>query len=477
MKKIKYNYILFFISISLVATFGLQIYWNIKNYEENKKNIYNEVVQAFDKSIEYYYLEDLKNDNIVIINSSSLTDKVDFENINLDSILNVRKVKGLNKKWSGNHRPKTSKKTAPFKSEITILKGKKLTDSVLRLKQFNSVSISIKRDSINLIKISKAFTKELNRKNLTVNYKIEQFSFAKKIQVFNVSKRQNYEFSAFSNSIDIPKSDQLKIYFSSPTFMILQRSSIEIFISIILSLLLLGCVFYLLKVISNQKKIAEIKNDFISNISHELKTPIAIVSTAIEGIEKFNTENDIQKTKKYLKISNQELQKLNVMVEKILETASLESKELVLKKEPTDLVHLINKCIEKVQISTQKDIHLKTDYEILFCAIDSFHFENVISNIMENAIKYGGNTIEIELESIEKAVEIKIKDDGIGIHKTHQKKIFDKFYRIPTKNLHDVKGFGIGLYYVKQIIEKHEGTVEFIPNDKITIFKITVPND
>jgi K+-sensing histidine kinase KdpD len=387
MKKIQYNSILLFITISLVATFGLQIYWNIKNYDENKKNIYNEVVQAFDKSIEYYYLEDLKNDNIVIINSSSLTDKVDFENINLDSILNVKKPKGSNKKRSDNYLYKTSKKIRPFKSEITILKGKKLTDSVLRLKQYNSVSISIKRDSINLLKISKGFTKELNRKKLTVNYKIEQFNFKKRIQVLDVSNQQNYEFSAFSNSIDIPKGDQLKIYFSSDTFAILQRSSVEILISILLSMLLLGCVFYLLKIINDQKKIAEIKNDFISNISHELKTPIAIASTAIEGIERFNTENDVQKTKKYLKISHQELQKLNVMVERILETASLESKELTIKKEPTDLVLLIQKCVEKVQISTQKDIHFETNYGNLLCAIDPFHFENVISNMIENAIK------------------------------------------------------------------------------------------
>lgn len=459
-----------------MATFGLQIYWNIKNYEENKKNIYNEVVQAFDKSIEYYYLQDLKDDNVVIINSSSSTGKVDWKNINLDSIL-MKKSKESPAKFSLDKLDKKPKNNTVVISKVLVLKGKRSTDSVLRLRQPNNISFSIKRDTIDLLKISNHFKKELDRKKLGIEYKIEHFNFDKKIGVFEPNKSPEYEFAAFSNSIDIPKSDQLKIHFSSPTFAILQRSSIEIFISFLLSMLLLGCVFFLLRIITNQKKIAEIKNDFISNISHELKTPIAVVATAIEGVEKFNTENDVEKTKKYLKISNQELQKLNVMVEKILETASLESKELTLKKESIDLVQLINKCIEKAQISTQKDIHFKKNHDTLFCPIDSFHFENVISNMIENAIKYGGNTIEIALELQEKAIEIKINDNGIGIHKAYQKKIFDKFYRIPTKNLHDVKGFGIGLYYVKQIIEKHGGLVKFIPNDKITIFKITIPND
>lgn len=474
MKKKSYPYFIFYIFISLAATFTLQIYWNVKNYEANKKNLYKEVVTAFDKSIEHYYLEDLKNDHVVILNTSS-SEKNDFDKINFDSILKNREKKEIDKIHITIQDSVKFKKDYLQKKTIKILKGKKSVDSILRFKLKNVITFSINRDSINLLKISKTFENELKRKKIVVNYKIEQFNFKKKIQTFDKNKIPNYEFATFSNSIDIPRNSKLKIYFQGSAYSVLKRGFSEILISIFLSFLLLGCVFYLLKIINNQKQIAEIKNDFISNITHELKTPIAIVSSAIEGIQHFNTNNDVDKTNKYLSISNQELEKLNQMVEKILDMATLESKELQLKKESVNINKLISKCVENAKEATKKKLLFEFD-DTMFLNLDSFHFENVITNLLENAIKYGGETIEIKVKKIEETIEIYIEDNGIGIPKSQHKKIFEKFYRIPTQNIHNVKGFGIGLYYVKQIIEKHKGSIQLLPNEIKTIFKIIVPN-
>lgn len=120
-------------------------------------------------------------------------------------------------------------------------------------------------------------------------------------------------------------------------------------------------------------------------------------------------------------------------------------------------------------------LHLSADSQIV--AVDAFHFENVISNLIDNAIKYGGSFIRVSIDSKDNQTIILIEDNGKGIEKKHREKIFEKFYRIPKGNLHDVKGFGIGLYYSKKIIEKHHGSLTLLPDSVLTSFKITLPND
>ena len=261
-------------------------------------------------------------------------------------------------------------------------------------------------------------------------------------------------------------------------FEALKRSSSGILLSFILSLLIISCLFYLLKIIKQQKELATIKNDLISNITHEFKTPIATISTAIEAIENFNVLEDKVKTKKYLGISSVQLEKLHQMVEIILETATLDSEQLLLKKEKIDSIHLIQKIVAKHQLLCNfKTIHFQSNTDTIFINADAFHLENVISNLIDNAVKYGGNTIEININSNEKFTEISVSDDGNGIEKNQQERIFEQFYRVPKGNTHDVKGFGIGLYYCKKIIEKHQGTIAVNSSKKQTIFKIQLPNE
>ena len=223
---------------------------------------------------------------------------------------------------------------------------------------------------------------------------------------------------------------------------------------------------------------AAIKNDLISNITHEFKTPIATVSAAIEALESFNVLEDQEKTKKYLSMSSIQLKKLHQMVEKLLETATLDSEQLLLKKETIDVVELTKKLVSKHKlVCKNKELIFSTNLQPIYILVDVFHFENAISNLIDNAVKYGGNHIEININSVLKSTEITIADDGNGIEKNQQEKIFDKFYRVPKGNTHDVKGFGIGLYYCKKIIEKHKGILTLSSEKNKTIFKITIPNE
>ena len=257
---------------------------------------------------------------------------------------------------------------------------------------------------------------------------------------------------------------------------LLKRGLWGILISTLLIIAVISCLFYLLNIIKQQKQLAEVKNDLISNITHEFKTPIATIGVALESINSFDGINSKEKTKKYVDMSSQQLKKLNVMVEKILETATLDSENLKLNFETIDLKTLLKTQVEKYQSQqSSKNIHFSSNIETLEMKLDRFHFENAINNILDNAIKYGGNQIEVVLEKNKKEVIIEIKDNGGGLTKPQSQRIFEKFYRVPKGNTHDVKGFGIGLYYTNTIIEKHQGTIKVDALSNLTKFIISLP--
>lgn len=330
------------------------------------------------------------------------------------------------------------------------------------------------RDSIEFNKLSKALEKELLRKNIDVAYSLQHFKADTIFHRFQKDSISELPLSAISESSFLPKNQKLQISFSDPTILLLKRSFTEISLSLLLSLSIIFCLLYLVRTINKQKKIDLIKNDLISNITHEFKTPITTISTAIEGIKNFNSLDDKEKTNRYLDISGQQLKKLEIMVEKLLETASLDSNKLELKKETINIIPLLKSNVEKHQMASEKTLAFTSNQEEINWNVDVFHFENAVSNLIDNAIKYGGENIVIEINQIKNLLTIAVKDNGTPIDKTQREKIFEQFYRIPKGNIHDVKGFGIGLFYAKKIIEKHNGTLQLAPNPNQTIFQITL---
>jgi len=251
-----------------------------------------------------------------------------------------------------------------------------------------------------------------------------------------------------------------------------------ILLSTLLILSVVSCLFYLLKIINRQKQVSQVKNDLISNITHEFKTPIATIGVALESIKSFNTLEDKEKTKSYINMSGEQLTKLNTMVEKLLETATLDSEKLTLNKEELNLVDFVTSITDKHHfLPEDKSLTLEHSHNIIPINIDVFHFECALNNIIDNAIKYGGNTIAIYLNKTQKLTTISISDTGTSLTKAHKDKIFEQFYRVPKGNTHDIKGFGIGLYYAKTIIEKHQGTIILDLSKSHTTFKITLPNE
>jgi len=275
----------------------------------------------------------------------------------------------------------------------------------------------------------------------------------------------------------LPKGTFLTILFTNTTKAILYRILGGILISTLLVLTVISCLFYLLKIIKHQKQLAEVKNDLISNITHEFKTPIATIGVALESINSFNVIDDKEKTKAYINMSSKQLDKLNIMVEKLLETATLDSDNLELNKESIDIVELLNTLVNRYKIQfPEKEFNTSLKVENLCISVDIFHFENALNNILDNATKYGGAIIFIDLVPKETSIKLLISDNGNTLSKANKDRIFEKFYRVPKGNTHDVKGFGIGLYYTKTIIDKHNGSISLELNKNLTTFKITLPN-
>jgi two-component system phosphate regulon sensor histidine kinase PhoR len=213
-----------------------------------------------------------------------------------------------------------------------------------------------------------------------------------------------------------------------------------------------------------QKKISEIKTDFINNMTHEFKTPISTISLACEAL----SDKDIIKSKSlydnYINVINEENRRLGGMAERILQSASLEKGQIILKKERVDIHEVILEAINNIHLQGEKKggrIKTNLKAESFIISADKVHITNVIFNLLDNANKYTPVSPEIIIttENSYSGLLISVKDNGTGISKANQKKIFEKLYRIPTGNIHNVKGFGLGLSYVKAIVEQHGGKI------------------
>jgi len=237
-------------------------------------------------------------------------------------------------------------------------------------------------------------------------------------------------------------------------------------INFALMILIIVALVFMFRTILTQKKLSEMKNDFISNMTHEFKTPISTISLACEAMNDSDVVGSMdEQTKPYVNMISEENKRLSLLVERILQSATLDKGDLNIKKELIQLDKLVSGVVENAQFRIRNsggNISLTLPEEKVMIKGDPMHTANVISNLVDNAIKYSDKTpqITVELKTKGNAHELIVKDEGIGIKKEHLNKIFDKLYRIPTGNIHNVKGFGLGLSYVKAISDLHGWNVK-----------------
>lgn len=237
-----------------------------------------------------------------------------------------------------------------------------------------------------------------------------------------------------------------------------------IFMLIIVSVVFLFFAFAV-NVIVKQKRLSEIKTDFINNMTHELKTPISTIALSSDMLMRGDFSDDPEKLKRYASIIYKENKRLENQVERVLNVAKMDKETLHLKKEAFDMHELLAEAKENFEFNQAEhggNIQLDLQAVQHVLRVDPVHISNVVFNLLDNAIKYCevSPNVVIRTKNEKGGLSLEIADNGIGIKREDIKLIFDKFYRVPTGNLHNVKGFGLGLYYVKIIIEQHGGTIQ-----------------
>ncbi len=315
-----------------------------------------------------------------------------------------------------------------------------------------------------------------NESNEAIHFNTTTSHYACAIDTTNAFKTQLFP----SNIID----ESLFLYLKFPTekSFLFHEMFIPFSISLLLVLLILYAISFMFKTIITQKKLSELKNDFISNMTHEFKTPIATISLACQALrDKDLMGEENKKTEPFVHMINQENNRLELLVERILQSAAIDKKDIELKKEEINLTEILEELCAHAQFRIKDlggEIIQNLDVIPIHIIADKMHTVNVISNLIDNAIKYSKETpkVTVELMKNPQFIVINIKDEGIGIPKEHIGKIFDKLYRIPTGNVHNVKGFGLGLSYVKAIITLNDWKLDVKSQENIgSEFGIQIP--
>lgn len=291
------------------------------------------------------------------------------------------------------------------------------------------------------------------------------------------SSRYQASLSCVRNSTNY----SLAIYFTNRQNIILGDFMGWIIVSFFLIIILIIGFYLSANSMLKQKKLSEMKNDFINNMTHEFKTPISTISLAGEMMMRENIQTDVQKINRYTKIILDENTRLKKQVEQILQIAVLDRGDFKLKKREINIHDVIRSQITTIDLTLKErggDICCNLDAVDPVIVADRVHFENVIANLLDNANKYSPEKPQLQVSTINKkgGVVVTIEDKGIGISPENQKHVFKNLYRVPTGNIHNVKGFGLGLFYVKSIIEAHSGLVELESElGKGSVFKIYLP--
>lgn len=330
---------------------------------------------------------------------------------------------------------------------------------------------------------------ELEFRNITTEYEYAVFNpFKDKIimertgnYTEELTNPENvFQFELFPEEIHTTP-DFLVIYFPNEKQYLVGQMWNFLVISILLMLVIVLAFTYSIRMIFQQRRLSEMKSDFFNNMTHEFKTPVSTISLACEAL----MDKDIQKSEElistYINMIGEENRRLGYMAEMILQSVAMEKGELNLTKETVDVHEILSDVIKNIGIQVEiKDGTIVKDFnaKVTEIEVDKVHITNVFQNLLDNANKYTPvkPRIVVSTKSTDKELIVWISDNGIGISKANQKKIFEKLYRVPAGNIHNFKGFGLGLSYVKTIIEKHGGSVRLESElEKGTTFELILP--
>ena len=353
---------------------------------------------------------------------------------------------------------------------------KNLEQQISYMEEFNQGKIQVANlpieQRIDAQNLDRGLRQELRNRGIELEfeYAIKSFSGATERLVLSTKNyKSDGKFKPFSQVLfptDLtPKPNYLYVYFPKRQGYLLKETGMLIIPTFVLTAMLIGIFVFTIMIILKQKKLSSIKNDFINNMTHELKTPISTISLASQMLRDNSISNTARTIEHVSNVIYQESKRLSFQVEKVLQMAVFNEGRLKLKFKEIDLNEIIRSVILNFELRVKsKNGVLEADLKATNAEIkgDEVHITNVLFNLLDNAVKYSKEEprIVVSTENRNGFLIVSVKDNGIGISKEHVDQIFERFYRVPTGNVHDVKGFGLGLSYVKKIVDSHQGKIK-----------------
>lgn len=475
------------LTVALIGIICLQIYWiswSIRlNEEQFDKNVYAALNRVADKLQYYEDVAVLEALNTTYGYSSEANRNIRRATKFLENGFSTRRIS------RSDSLPNPTSGGQSFEDNMTMweyMKVSQLVDSkpLAERIQLDLLSLSLKEElasrGINTPYQYGVYAKARNSFVVVNDHYVvvdnsPQVTHGGASTLFN----SKYRVSLFQKDIESP--GNLSIYFPNRTSLVLGSVWQTLLLSIVFTGIILFCFWYTIQVIYRQKKLGEMKTDFINNMTHEFKTPIATISLATDSIASPMVVSNPDKIKRFVDIIRQENRRMNSQVERVLQIAQLDKKDFQLKLAEINVHELIQQAVDNFSLQVEKrEGTLQVDLQASRPVIqgDSTHIASVVHNLLDNANKYSPEKPEIAIRTrnVPHGVEIMVEDNGIGISKEARKHIFDKFYRVHTGNIHDVKGFGLGLSYVKAIVTAHKGFVDVRSEPgKGSAFTLTFP--
>jgi len=452
LKKIKWLPLLMALSILAIAAF--QYYWLQKAYERELRSLERQSNVLFRETVGNLQANKLKLDRIADTGRVRL-------HLRNEAPSRTMHVRPLDQKLVGMinvmvQKAKDSARETVFLRRVTggdttRYVNKNFLGKRERLMQF-LFDVDSLQDSIKIKELHVAFQKRMDEQNLDVPF-----------TVMRVPTKDTRDPVYNEVTLGLLNPITYRLELGNTTSFLLMRIIVPILFSVFLVGFTLLSFSLLYRNLLRQRRLADIKNEFISNITHELKTPIATVSVAIEALRSFNASMDPQRTKEYLDISANELQRLSLLVDKVLKLSMFEKREVELKYELLDMNDLVGEVTSsmRLQFEKYKAVVKVSSNGDTGLEGDRLHLVSVIFNLIDNALKYsnGEPRINVDIQGEAGQLQLTITDSGIGIPTEYQHRIFEKFFRVPTGNLHNAKGYGLGLSYVAHVVKRHNGSI------------------
>jgi two-component system, OmpR family, phosphate regulon sensor histidine kinase PhoR len=363
-----------------------------------------------------------------------------------------------------------------IRSEQPIAPPRPPSHKVRRMTQDFLVKSRTLNDTISIPQIDSAYKIALSNAGINAGFSIKRDS------LFRPDSIAGMHFSTSKVPVGFLSKNAYQASFEAPTSFLMRKIAPQILLSLLLVAFTSISFLFLYRNLLAQRRLTLMKNDFISNITHELKTPIATVNVAIEALRNFDALQSPERTKEYLDISASELQRLSLLVDKVLKLSMFENKDIELQKSDFNLKELVEEVMHSMRLQFQKNkatISFKTAGEPFHIHADRLHITSVIYNLLDNALKYGGSKpeIKVELAATPQEFKLRVEDNGIGISPEYANKVFEKFFRVPSGDHHNIKGYGLGLSYAAHVVHQHGGTISVDSQPgKGSAFTIKLPN-